>query len=127
MYRKLLFGILALALISVLIAACGIKEQLAEAKTKVGMGATEFVETEVTIKKGDFITITNDTPALHIIANGIWDGTTAKPGAEASAPKVNFSLTGKEAKKTIGPFSTAGTFKLYCTIHPKMNLIIKVE
>jgi len=45
---------------------------------------------------------------------------------ETNAPSVNVQLNGND-QQTIGPFAAAGTYHLYCTIHPGMNLTVIVQ
>ncbi|GHO45654.1 cupredoxin domain-containing protein [Ktedonospora formicarum] len=125
MYKKLLFVMVCLSLFSVIIAACSIKEQV-EASTKVKMGSADFIDKEVTVKKGESIALVDTVSAPHTIANGSWAGNKAKVATEPGAPVVsNVNFTGNDSKN-IGPFTTAGTFKFYCTIHPGMNLTVTV-
>ncbi len=93
------------------------------AQNSVHTSDTMFVPSLVRIKKGESVTLVADTATPHIIANGTWDNGTAKP----STPVVkDVSLNGN-GSEALGPFSTAGTFKLYCTIHPGMNLTVVVQ
>jgi hypothetical protein len=41
----------------------------------------------------------------------------AGPAREANAPEIKDVNIGGNSSVTIGPFTTAGTFKLYCTVH----------
>ncbi len=86
-----------------------------------------FVTSSITIKKGESITLVTDTVTPHIIANGTWDNGTAKPTTESGAPMVKDVQLNGNGSETIGPFPTVGTFKLYCTIHPGMNLTVVVQ
>lgn len=86
-----------------------------------------FVQSFVTIKKGGSITLVADTAMVHIMANGTWDNGAAKPAIEPGAPVVKSVQLSGNGSVTIGPFPTTGTFKLYCTIHPGMNLTIVVQ
>src|SRR5947207_10502024 len=109
MHKKVLFGIIALMMLTMIMAACSIKDastlpQGVQAK----MGSTKFLETEVTVPKGQKLTLVNVNNIQHIIANGTWDGSTPKPGAEAGAPTVNVNST--SGSTSVGPFNTAGTF-----------------
>jgi plastocyanin len=95
--------------------------------TTVHMGPTNFLVSTTTIPKGSMLTLIDDAAVPHIIQNGSWDASgTAKPAKEAGAPTVNQSFTGSDTH-TIGPFTTAGTFHVYCTIHSNMNLTITVK
>ncbi|MGH2506975.1 MAG: cupredoxin domain-containing protein [Ktedonobacteraceae bacterium] len=94
----------------------------------VDLAAMSFVPNSITIKKGDSILLKNQTPTVHIISNGTWNGNTPMPQTEAGAPVVNsmmFNTTGDS--KTIGPFNTAGTFHYYCSVHQGMNLTVIVN
>jgi plastocyanin len=72
------------------------------------------------------LTLIDDSSAQHIIKNGTWNGNTPQPKNEPGAPTVDVTLNGNDSA-TIGPFNTAGTFQLYCTIHPGMNLTVNVQ
>jgi plastocyanin len=92
----------------------------------VHMGDTIFVQSTVTIKKGGSINLIDDSATPHIIENGTWDNGNAKPGKEKGAPTVQVQFQGNDTH-LIGPFNTSGTFQLYCTIHPNMNLTVTVQ
>ena len=95
--------------------------------TTVHMGTTNFLVSSITIAKGATLTLTDDVQIPHIIQNGSWDASgTAKPAKEAGAPTVSQSFSGSDSHD-IGPFTTAGTYHIYCTIHTGMNLTITVK
>lgn len=125
--RKFGLGILCIALLSLLLAACSIRDEASIPKgPTVDMTPTHFATDTVTVPKGQVLTLDNTSGVQHIIANGTWDGATAKPGKEAGAPTVNLNFPGNGSQR-VGPFDTAGTFNLYCTIHQDMNLTITVK
>ena len=93
---------------------------------EVHMSAQTFVQSSITISKGSSIALVDDVGVPHRIANGTWDNNNAKPMKETNAPSVNVQLNGND-QQTIGPFATAGTYHLYCTIHPGMNLTVIVQ
>ncbi|GHO95890.1 hypothetical protein KSF_059380 [Reticulibacter mediterranei] len=94
----------------------------------VSLDSTTFSPASVTIAKGGSINLINGTAMVHIIQNGTWDNGAAKSEAESGAPAVNaLQFSTVNQKQTVGPFNTAGTFKLYCTVHPGMNLTIIVQ
>lgn len=93
----------------------------------VYMCGTNFEQTSITISKGQSLTLVNNSSATHIIANGSWVNGSAQTGKEAGAPTVNNLQIGGNASQAIGPFTTAGTFHLYCTVHPGMNLTVIVQ
>jgi len=85
-----------------------------------------FVPSTVTIEKGQSLTLVNDSVVLHPIQNGTWEGSTAKAIQEAGAPTVKVQLSSND-RQSIGPFTTVGTYQLHCTIHPGMNLTVRVQ
>jgi plastocyanin len=92
------------------------------------MNASNFTQPSITIKKGERVTLIDDDMVVpHIISHGTWDNGTAKAFKELGAPEVKELQINGNSSSTIGPFTTAGTFKLYCTIHSGMNLTIIVQ
>ncbi len=140
------FTLMILALVSVLFAACarsgssssneggnsasgtsgGGQSSGAASSATVHMGDTNFLQSSVTISKGGKVTLIDDASVVHIIQNGSWDNGTAKPAKEAGAPTVQVNFQGNDTHD-IGPFNTAGTVHVYCTVHPGMNLTITVQ
>jgi len=93
----------------------------------VHMNNADFLQSSITIHKAESITLVADTGVPHWIANGAWENGTAQAAKEAGAPQVNNVQIDGNSSQTIGPFNTAGTFHLYCAIHPGMNLTITVQ
>lgn len=92
----------------------------------VHTGATNFQESCVNVAKGSSLTITPATASLHIFANGTWVNGSQQLATEPGAPTINnVQETGSPIQ--IGPFNTAGTFHILCTVHPDMNLTINVK
>ena len=92
----------------------------------VHLSAGSFDQTTVTIATGSKLLLVDDTSSVHIIDNGTWQGRAAHTAREPGAPLVdNVHLSGDSA--TIGPFTTAGTYHIYCVVHPGMELIIVVQ
>jgi plastocyanin len=137
--------LMVLALASVLLASCarpgassgnegssstggtsGGGQSGAASSATVHMGDANFLQDSVTISKGGSVTLVDDSSVIHIIQNGSWVNGVAKPAKEPGAPTVQVSFQGKDSHD-IGPFNTAGTFHVYCTIHPGMNLTIIVQ
>lgn len=150
---KKLNGLLVLlALASILIVACGSNGSSSTSNTQtpgtqapstqapstqppaaqgpntVGLAASTFAQTSITIKKGENITLVNQTSGVHIIANGTWQGNTPDPQTETGAPVVsNAMFSSQNQSMAVGPFNTAGTFHYYCSVHPAMNLTVIVQ
>jgi plastocyanin len=92
----------------------------------VHMGAGSFLQSSVTITKGSKLLLVDDVAALHILANGTWQNGVARNSVEQGAPRVNNQqISGGSTQ--IGPFSSAGTYHIYCEVHQGMNLTIIVQ
>ncbi len=128
MYKKIVFGLVLFGLLSVLLAACAIVDTstLNANLPSVSMGGASFIQSSVTIKKGEMLNLVDTAPSTHIITNGSWVGSTQKPAKEPGAPSINQTYNGNDSAP-VGPFNSAGTFHLYCTIHPGMNLTVIVQ
>ena len=127
MYKKVLLATVVFGLLTILFAACTIKDSSqAAAGPTVHMGGADFLQKSVTIKKGDSVNLVDDSTSPHIIVNGSWDGSTQKPAQEPGAPTVKLQFNGNDSAP-MGPFNTAGTFHVYCTIHQGMNLEVIVQ
>jgi plastocyanin len=96
--------------------------------TGVHMGETTFLQSSVTISKGSSLNLIDDVPVLHIIGNGSWVKNVAQPAREPGAPTVNnVQISSAGQSITVGPFNTAGTYHLYCSVHLNMNLTVIVQ
>jgi plastocyanin len=94
--------------------------------TDVHMSYQAFAQSTVTIRKGSSITLVDDVAVLHILANGSWQNGVPKSEQEPGAPTVkNVQVNGSSVE--LGPFVTAGTYHIYCTVHPGMTLTIIVQ
>lgn len=119
-------GMIAFALMTVLFAACTIVDaSTLNTGPQAHMGNAAFKADHIAIKKGQKLTLVDDVAVQHIIDNGYWQGSKAVAKAEAGAPKVNASITG--GATAVGPFTQAGTFQLYCTIHGGMQIKVIVS
>ena len=126
--KKLIAILVTLSVVTVLTAAsCGGSGGTG-AGTGVHMGETTFLQPSVTISKGSSLNLIDDVPVLHVIGNGSWVNSVVKPARESGAPVVNnlqFNAAGQSM--AVGPFNTAGTFHLYCSVHLNMNLTVIVQ
>jgi hypothetical protein len=120
--------VLGALLISLLVQATPVSSTAATVNglPAVHMGIGNFDQSSVTIPKGSRLMLIDDGSYLHILSNGMWVNNTPHPATEAGAPTVeNIQVNGKSVE--IGPFNTAGTYHIYCTVHPGMNLTIMVQ
>ncbi len=128
--KKLIAIFVALSVVTVLTAAScgGSGGSGGSGDTGVHMGETTFLQSSVTISKGSSLNLIDDVPVLHIIGNGSWVNNVIKPAREPGAPVVNnlqFNAAGQSM--AVGPFNTAGTYHLYCSVHVNMNLTVIVQ
>jgi plastocyanin len=92
----------------------------------VHMTITRFAQPSVTIAKGSKLMLIDDGNFEHNLSNGSWVGGQPRSETTAGAPVVN-SLEIKGKNVEIGPFTTAGTYHLYCSLHQGMNLTVIVQ
>ncbi len=127
MYKKILAGVIGIALLSILLAACDIVNASSLASgPQVQMGGSNFLKPSITLKKGQTITLVDTSSSPHIITNGTWQNGVQKHMQEAGAPTLNINFAGSDTHST-PPFTTAGTYLVYCTIHQGMNLTVIVQ
>lgn len=94
--------------------------------TTVKTSTNAFEQSCITLTKGDTLKIVQDQTSYHIFDFGQWNGSTAQPQTPAGAPALkDLALSG--ASVDIGPFTTAGTYHIYCTVHPNMDLTVVVK
>lgn len=92
----------------------------------VHLSPATFVQNVVLVPKGSKLLLVDDGNYDHVFANGSWQNSTPVAQTEPGAPSVqNVSISG--GSLVIGPFTTAGVYHLYCTIHVGMNLTIVVQ
>lgn len=130
MLKKVFFIVGFCGMLTLVLVACGGTTDGSDktvASNQVQMNDTQFEQSSVPIKKGESMTLVATTFTPHIIANGTWENGQARPANEPGAPPVKDVQINGNSSSIIGPFSTAGTFKLYCTIHPGMNLTVIVQ
>lgn len=135
MMKKMIVALAVFSLLAMLIAACGGSGSTSSssggsgggsAGPTVHMNSSNFDQSSVTVPKGDSLTLVDDASVVHIITNGSWVNGSPKPAKEAGAPTVNQQFQGNDTH-TVGPFTTAGTYHLYCTVHQNMNLTVTVQ
>ena len=128
MNKKLLFSLLIFALLSVVLGACKIIDASTLPKAvPVQMGSSNFIQQQVTITKGESVNLVNNSASNHVISNGQWVNGAQQPKVEANAPTESGANVAAGSSLPVGPFAVAGTYHLYCTIHPGMNLVVQVK
>lgn len=96
--------------------------------TTVHMGVNTFSPAIVTVQKGSKLSLVDDGSFFHIIDNGTWVNNTEHVSKELNAPLVNNKqVNGQGNTVDVGPFNTAGTYHIFCSVHPGMNLTVIVQ
>jgi len=117
---------LVLVLLVLTLAACG--QSSTATPNEVGMVAADFSRTSITIKAGEMVHFTDavGTGATHDICLGS-DGAcdTAAKGPQA-LKGPGFTINAGDPAKDV-TFDTPGTYKITCSLHPAMNLIVTVQ
>ena len=88
--------------------------------------ASTFKESCVEVAKGSQLQIIPASQVLHILDAGSWVNGKPVPMNEPDASTVN-NVQVTMSPVSIGPFTVAGTFHIYCSLHPNMNLTIVVQ
>ena len=89
MYKKGVVVLVMGALLTVILAACTIENGAsASSGPAVHMGLANFLQSSITIKKGEAVNLIDDATSEHIIVNGSWVGSTPHNAKEAGAPTV---------------------------------------
>jgi len=127
--KKFIALFVLLSLLTVLLVACGGSSGGGSSSGghDIHMSDSNFVQTNITINKGESINLIDDAAVPHIIANGTWANGVASNVEESGAPTVNNIQFNGNDSHSIGPFTTSGTFHLYCTVHANMNLTVTVH
>lgn len=94
----------------------------------VQLGAGSFSQTSITITKGSTLTLVDSGSFHHNISDGTWVNGQPVLAQQPGEPAVkNQNLRAAGATLKIGPFNTAGTFHILCSIHHNMMLTIIVQ
>lgn len=90
--------------------------------------AGSFSQSSITLSKGAKLTLIDDGAYHHNISNGSWVSGQPTFDNQAGEPLVqNKDINAAGASIVIGPFTTAGTYHLFCSIHQGMTLTIIVQ
>jgi plastocyanin len=143
LWRVLGLFLALFALGSILLAGCGIQDTATNTNggstptpSSGGSGncangtvhtlLTTFQESCVNVAKGSNLQVVPSVTSFHILTNGSWVNNNQVPMNEADAPTVT-NVQETSSTISIGPFTTAGTYHIFCTVHPNMNLTVIVK
>ena len=91
------------------------------------MAGSNFLTNVVLVPKGSKLLLVDDDSVDHLLQNGSWAANgLPQSRVEPGAPVVR-GLDLKGGSAQIGPFTTAGVYHVYCTIHRGMNLTVVVQ
>jgi len=126
-FAGIVLGMIIVSLIVTIVPQTSAATTSSNGQPVVHMTAGTFAQNVVLVPKGESLQIVNDSSVEHILQNGSWDTSgTAHPGVESGAPMLrNVDIT--SGSKEIGPFTIAGVYHIYCTVHPGMNLTVVVQ
>jgi plastocyanin len=93
----------------------------------VRLTSNRFAPDIVALHKGETLAYVDEGSVPHTLSNGVWSADDhPSPVAEAGAPTIrNVDVSDKSV--TVGPFTTPGTYHIYCTVHPGMTLTVLVQ
>jgi plastocyanin len=83
----------------------------AQSTSTIVQKGRRFLPAEITIRKGESLTVTNDDEFIHqIYSEGLFDSEERRPG-----------------QNIVENFPRSGTFEVRCHIHPKMKMVVRVN
>jgi len=95
--------------------------------TTVALEVGSFSQSSITLTKGQSLTIVDSGAYHHNLSMGQWVSGAPLAENQPGAPAlVNKDINAAGATVVLGPFTTAGTFYLICTLHHNMQLKIIV-
>src|SRR6266851_1426060 len=95
--------------------------------TTVVLEVGSFSQSSMSLTKGQSLTIVYSGTYHHNLSMGQWIGGAPLVQNQPGAPTlVNKDVNGAGVTVILGPFTTAGTFYLICTLHHNMQLKIIV-
>jgi plastocyanin len=126
-FAGLILGMILLSIVVTIVPQTSAANTGLNGQPVIHMTATSFAQDIVLVPKGKSLLVVNDSSVEHILQNGAWDANgSAHSQAEDGAPTLhNIDIISEP--KSIGPFTTAGVYHIYCTLHPGMNLTIVVQ
>jgi plastocyanin len=87
-----------------------------------------FSQTSTSIAKGSKLTLIDDGTYHHNISTGRWINGQPAIASQPGEPTVlNKDISTANATLVIGPFNTAGTYYLMCSVHHNMMLTVTVQ
>jgi len=98
-----------------------------EAVTTVVLAPLAFEPAAVQIAAGSSVTM-RDAPddVPHVLANGSWEDNGPAPAEAPGAPALEDVEVEDGQTLVVGPYDEPGTYPVFCTIHPGMEMTVEV-
>ncbi len=125
-FTAFVVGMIVVSLIATINPPTSAASATTNGEPTVHLSPTAFVQNVVLVPKGSKLLLVDDGSYDHLLQNGFWQGTTPHNQVEPGAPTMqNRDINGGSFE--IGPFTSAGIYHIYCSIHVGMNLTIVVQ
>jgi plastocyanin len=128
-YRTVLTGVVCLWIGAVLVGALTQPDKPLGplGANTVALNVGSFSQPSISMKKGESLTIVDSGSYHHNLSMGRWISGHPVLQKEAGAPNLrNKDVNGAGVTVIVGPFNTAGTFYIICSLHHNMQLKITV-
>lgn len=128
-YKTVLTGAICLWFGAVLVGALTQPDKPINTSTPgtVSLDVGSFSQSSISLSKGGNLTIVDSGAYHHNLSMGRWINGQPVIQSQAGAPNlVNKDMTNAGQTVILGPFNTAGTFYLICSLHHNMMLKITV-
>jgi plastocyanin len=125
-FTAFVIGMIVVSLIATANPSTSTASTTTNGEPTVHMSPTAFAQNVVLVPKGSKLLLVDDGNYAHVLQNGYWQDTTQHQQAEPGSLSVqNLNIAGGSVE--IGPFSTAGVYHIYCSVHVGMNLTVVVQ
>src|SRR5581483_5200134 len=90
------------------------------------MNTYGFLQTSVTLHRGEDLVLVSSSAEEHVLYNGIWSNGLPRIQREPGAPLVNDVIL-HENTVSIGPFNSVGMYHIISLLHKGMQLTVIVQ
>lgn len=127
-FRTVLTGVICLWVGAVLVGALTQPDKpVPVGANTVALSVGSFSQPTISLKKGDSLTLVDSGSYHHNLSMGRWINGHPILQTQTGAPNLrNKDVNGSGVTVIVGPFNTAGTFYIICSLHHNMQLKITV-
>ena len=90
------------------------------------MNTYGFLQTSVTLHRGEHLLLVSSSAEEHVLYNGTWSNGSPRIQREPGAPLINDMIL-REDTVSIGPFNTAGVYHIISLLHKGVQLTVIVQ